>query len=127
MKKCETLSKMLCHSSNLRNDDCKLKGETRTHKLCTLCDNYAVEDMGHIVLQSPYFGVERNSMFEDIDNLGTQVSNALRDSPRDMLYTILGGPLEGITEEQEEKLRLITLRHVYHMYVRNTRIKIGVG
>ena len=44
-----------------------------------------------------------------------------------MLYTILGGPLEGITEEQEEKLRLITLRHVYHMYVRNTRIKIGVG
>ena len=66
-------------------------------------------------------------MFEDIDNLGTQVSNALRDSPRDMLYTILGGPLEGITEEQEEKLRLTTLRHVYHMYVRNTRIKIGVG
>ena len=87
VKKCETLSKMLCHSSNLRNDDCKLKGETRTHKLCTLCDNYAVEDVRHIVLQCPYFDVERNSMFEDIYNLGTQVSNALRDSPRDMLYT----------------------------------------
>ena len=127
MKKCETLSKMLCHSSNLRNDDCKLKGETRIHKLCTLCDNFEVEDMRHIVLQCPYFDIERNSLFENIYSLGMQVSNALRDSPRDILYTILGGPLEGIHEEQDEKLRLITLRHAYHIYIRNTRIKIGVG
>ena len=54
-KKCEIMSKILCHSSILKSDDLRLKSLTRMHRLCNLCDQHAVEDARHFILHCTYF------------------------------------------------------------------------
>ena len=64
---------------------------------------------------------------EELDPSDHVISNAVKESWRDILYTVLGGPLEGRDEYQEENLRLITLNYVHTVYTRISKIKKGVG
>ena len=66
-------------------------------------------------------------MMEEIDQSDDGLGNAVRESRRDMLYSILGGPLEGLNESQEEKLILITLNYVHKVYNLISKTKIRVG
>ena len=55
MKKCEILSKIVCHASLLRVDDFSLKDHLNTFKMCELCNDFEIKDARHIVLLCPFF------------------------------------------------------------------------
>ena len=54
-RKCEILSKILCHSSILKNDDLRLKSQTCIYRLCNLCDQHAAENAQHFIQHCAYF------------------------------------------------------------------------
>ena len=53
VKECETMVKLISHSSKLKSDDVRLKGLTPSHLTCIQCDMYQREDVYHIVMQCP--------------------------------------------------------------------------
>ena len=129
MRKCEVhvIVKIISHSSSLSDDDPKLKGYTRTHKLCKLCDRYEIEDARHLILHCPLFHKERNEMFNDIESTDYDMYTALNESNRDIVYVILGGALDVLNETQNDQFMLITLNYIYSIYMKNVRTKIGIG
>ena len=66
-------------------------------------------------------------MFNDISSVNIGVDNAIRDTGKDILHIILGYPIDGISDELMERIRLIVLNSVALMYIRNTSEKRGVG
>ena len=126
MRKCEVIMKIICHSSKLRADDLKLKDSTLTHRMCSLCDNFQEENARHLLLQCPYFHDDRNRMLVEIGKI-EGVGVALNESRLDVFHTILGGPVIGLNERQEEKLRRTTLNYVHQIYQTSSRHKAGIG
>ena len=127
IKKCEVLSKILCHSSILRSDDLKLKSQTSMNKLCTLCDQHAVEDARHFIMHCDYFQLDRDDMFNEIGRIDASIPRAIQDSRVDILYVLLGHPIENVDNILMEKIWLVALTYVYQMYVKNSKEKRGIG
>ena len=63
---CETMSRIICHASLLKKYDLSLKGSTMSHKTCTMCNLYCIEDIIHIISQCPYYHKERTEMYNEI-------------------------------------------------------------
>ena len=66
MKMCETMSKLLCHTSLLKRDDYRLKGLLMSNRTCINCDMYCIEDVMHILTQCPFYQEDRNEMYKEI-------------------------------------------------------------
>ena len=127
IKKCETLVKIVSHSSILRSDDLRLKNQTNVAKMCDLCNLFENEDARHMILHCTYFERERNEMFNEIDKLDANVNQAMRDSTTDILYTLLARPLVGLDHINMEKVWLVSLEYIYSMYQANAMRKRGIG
>ena len=104
MKKCEILSKIVCHASLLRVDDFSLKDQLNTFKMFDLCDNFEIEDARHIVLHCPFFQYERDLMFNEIQRYDAHILPALNGCNVDMLYILLGRNIHGLTDVQMEQI-----------------------
>ena len=125
--KCEIMTKILCHASILRDDDFRLKRQSRMQRMCTLCDQYAVEDARHFLLQCPFYQVERERMFFEISNVDISIDQAITDAGIDILYIVLGHSIEGVCDQFMEEIWIIILNCVTVMYLKNTQEKRGVG
>ena len=51
-------------------------------------------------------------MLYDISNVDRSIDNAVRDTGKDILHVILGYPIDGISEELMERIRIIVLNSV---------------
>ena len=61
MKRCELMVRILCHTTMLKGDDCRLRRATYAEKMCILCEIGGVEDAKHITMQchpKPYIGLK---------------------------------------------------------------------
>ena len=126
IKDCEILTKLICHSSMLRDDDVRYKNQLSTSRMCNLCDMYEVEDARHFILRCPYFTQIRNAMLREIEALN-EGNRAFFDDDVDMLYRLLGRPHGDINEVQTETSLLVILKSVSTMYKENMKQKKGVG
>ena len=52
---CETMIRLICHTSLLKRDDYRLKGSPMSNRTCMMCDMYRIEDIVHVILQCPHF------------------------------------------------------------------------
>ena len=78
-KKCETMSKIVCHASVLKTDDFRLKGLPMSNRTCIMCDMFCVEDILLIITKCPYYQKERDHMYEEIfKNCPNAMESALR-------------------------------------------------
>ena len=111
MKDCEILTKIISHSSMIRDDDFKYKNQLGTTRMCNLCDRFEIEDARHFILMCPYFAQERNTMLREIDSLSDRTQPFFDDNV-DMLYRLLGRPHDNVSEIQSEKISLVILHYV---------------
>ena len=51
IRMCETMAKLLSHASRLKCDDIRLKGLTHSHKACSECELFQIEDLFHVIMQ----------------------------------------------------------------------------
>ena len=124
MKDCEILSKI---ASMLRGDDFKYKNQTRTTRMCNLCDSFEIEDAQHIILVCPYFVQQRRIMLNEIDAVIDVPGPRFFDDNVDILYRLLGRPHGNVNEIQSETILPIIVRTIASMYRENMRQKKGIG
>ena len=124
---CETMAKILCHSSILKGDDFKLKRHFNYHKICVHCNQHEVEDARHFLIHCQFFQKERDEMFNEICRIDETISQSIRDSQIDMICIILGRSMENVDETVMEKIWRIALKYVYLMYRKNSNEKRGIG
>ena len=86
-----------------------------------------MEDVRHFILHCTYFQHDRDSMFNEICDIHESVRNAMHESRVDILYIVLGHPIENVDDVLMEKIHIVILSHVYQMYTKNSREKLGIG
>ena len=59
MRDCEILVKIISYASILKCDDFKYKHLPGTAQICSLCNDFAIEDARHLILECPYFDFEK--------------------------------------------------------------------
>ena len=69
MRRCEVMVRIICHTSLLKGDDCRLRRATFAAKMCTLCDVGGVEDARHVIMQCQFHTNARTEMFNEIVNV----------------------------------------------------------
>ena len=79
MKRCEILARIVCHATTLRGDDIRCKSQNGVEKMCNLCDQYENENARHLVLNCPYYQIERDKMLQDISEIDDGSGQLLAD------------------------------------------------
>ena len=80
-KMCETMGKLICHASRLKQDDYRLKGLSMSNRTCVLCDMYCIESIVHIVNQCPFYYDERKAMYDMIYKECPSAEKAFMNEP----------------------------------------------
>ena len=95
IRMCETMVRVVCHTSRLKCDDFRLKGATHSQVTCERCDLYAVEDIEHILMQCPSFDRDRMRMYDQLCMIDPGFMERCAEEPGEVLAWLLGKPIEG--------------------------------
>ena len=91
----ENLVKIVSRYSKLKADDYRLNGLSQSHKVCSRCDLYAIENIEHMLMQCPAYEEAQSEMYEEILRLIKQeYDDALTNHPEETLAWLLGGCIQ---------------------------------
>ena len=117
MRRCETMVRILCHTSLLKCDDVKLIGSTFSDRSCILCNNEGYEDIRHIIMQCPAQTELRRGMYNEIDRNIPGSSNLCS------FDVLLGNRIEGWDCNDMVPIWLITCTYIVRMYHKVLRFR----
>ena len=123
---CEVMIKIICRASRLKSDYFSLEGAHFSERSCTRCDNFAYEDVRHIILQCECNIVDRNELFRQINEMPNGVGKSILDRSDDFLSTLLGKFCPGIDKGsmfEFWKISCIFVSMVYWSVVNDGRIR----
>ena len=126
-KMCETMGKLICHASRLKQDDYRLKGLLMSNRTCVLCDMYCVESIVHIVNQCPFYQNERNEMYNMIYKECPNAENAFMSDPQIIPYYMLGRRIPNFDENEMVCLWYISGEFITMMYRKALSNRVGIG
>ena len=121
MKQCETMVKLISHSSALKGDDCRLKRLPFGSKMCIQCELGCIEDANHMILQCPKHEHLRVEMHNEI---GKHYTLAVGEFT---LEVMLGNYLNDKSFEEMLNLWFITSHYIYQMYLDTLLSRKGIG
>ena len=125
LKRCETMVRIVSHSSMLRMDDVRLKGSPIAERFCTSCDLAAPEDARHFIMECPKWQALRTGMFDCLTNINDGIGQAILATQCDILLVLLGRPVQGFSADQMIKFWYISATHISGMY--NERFERGLA
>ena len=125
MKCCEKMVRLVTRSSKLKVDDVRLKGSPIFAKFCNHCDNAALDDVRHLVLQCPEWQPIRNDMLYAIESIPDGSGQILLNSQCDLTLTLLGKPCADLTADQMDRIWETAAIHIAKMYDRKLKQDIG--
>ena len=119
------MGKIACHASLPKVDDIRLKGQPNSTRLCGLCDHAAVDDIKHLVLQCVRWQLERDTPFNEIDDIADGSGWRLHTLQSKFLKVLLGECIASFSNEQYARIWKISARRIASLYL--ARIRDGVG
>ena len=120
IKMCERMAALVCDTSKLKATDYRLKSKSFSNKVCTKCYLGIKESIHHVVMQCPFFGHDRISMYTDLEKLNNDVSNQILGNPQQLFYVLMGKQPDLTDFESMLDFWLILGRHISQMYGRAT-------
>ena len=123
---CETMSKIICHASLLKSDDVRLKGMPTSNKTCIMCDHYCIEDIRHILIQCPYYHVERSEMYEEIFIKCPNAKRIFEQNRENAIFFLLGREIPFLGEEEMYTLWCISGKMISKMYKKAVTDRLGI-
>ena len=123
MRMCETMGRIMCHASRLKCDDVRLKSLTPSHRMCSECDMYVVENIYHLVMQCPMHEVDRVLMYDALYNYDPQ----LRTPPEKILFWLLGMEINDTSEAYMLGFWNIAGNAICGMYRKICTGRTGIG
>ena len=127
VKQCEDLVKILSGASRLKCDDPRLKCASRVERMCEACDEYAIEDVKHVVMHCPFLNHIRNEMYDRINYLPNNMGQIILNNPDDILYTLLGKRCRDVDDLTFTSFIMITSECISNMYRTIVRNRQGIG
>ena len=120
---CENIAKIVCKTSRLKSGDFMLKGLPQTFRACSLCDNYVVENIEHIVMQCPNFEVDREAMFYELGNVNPTFGQKMAEHHSEVLYWMLGGQIDALSFEEMLEFWVTSGRSINCMYTSTVKAR----
>ena len=127
MRMSETMVKILCQSSQLNSDDFNLKGKPMTSVMCPNCDLGIVENIHHVVMQGPFNVQEKECMLNSISGIKDGSGIHALNSNTNILHVLLGGHIEGLSEEQMFNIWQMSGESIVKMYRKILSSRKGIG
>ena len=118
---CETMSRLMCHTSRLKDDDFRLARGSHSEKVCTACDLNVKELIKHLVMQCPESEELKADMFKEIIKYGNRFKVLSTNNHDQVFHWLMGKIIEGIEPHAMVQIRLIAGYYICKMY--NLRIK----
>ena len=78
---CETMARLVCHASQLKDDDPRYKGSSAIQKMCQECDLGITESVKHLVMQCPANERFRIEMFKEIRAIDENFDERCNQAP----------------------------------------------
>ena len=116
MRMCETIARIVCRASRLKCDDSRFKEAPASQKTCEMCDQYAVENIHHIIMQCPAYNSERVIMYELIERYCPAVTSLLKENPSMTFAWIMGREVPGVSALEQVTLLEIAGEAILIMY-----------
>ena len=117
MRRCETMVRILCHTSLLKSDDVKLIRSSFMARSCSMCENAAYEDIRHIVMQCSAQDRIRHVMYEQIILKVPEAANLCN------FGVLLGNAIEGWDCNEMLPIWLISCTYIVQMYYNVLRFR----
>ena len=127
VRMCEDMSKIICHASLLKRDDCRLKGLAMSDRTCTNCDAYCMEDILHIITQCPYYCKERVLMYDEIFKKCPNAKTIFDDESANIVNYLLGRKIPSLTDKEMLCLWCTSGNAIAMMYRRAIASRKGIG
>ena len=124
---CENMVKILCRASRFKCDDPSLKGSLASVKACELCDQYAPEDIRHILMQCPHFQDIRDKMMQDIYKIDPSIERMFVNKPRLVFPWLLGNTSDECGLDMMNAVLRISGHTINSMYKQVVGMRKGVG
>ena len=83
---------------------------------CTLCNNFEIEDVKHMVPQCKYHKDTRRTMFYEIDAITDVSGRYILEGSNDILATIMGKECPGIDAKSMLTFWKVACKYVSGMY-----------
>ena len=124
---CENMSKIVCHASQLKKDDYRLKGMSMSNKTCIQCDMFCVEDIVHVIFQCPFYNPERCRMYDEIYKICPNAKRLCENNVELFPYFLLGRRIPGMEENEMLWFWSISGVFVNTMYKKAISSRKGIG
>ena len=119
--------KLICNASQLKADDYLLEGANFSEKVCSKCDNFAIEDAKHIILQCDSTQVIRTRLFERVIKMPDDIGRLILERSDDILATMMGRFCPGIETPDMFNFWKLSCEYISKMYWHIVGDKKGVG
>ena len=127
VKMCESMSKIVCHTSLLKTDDYRLKGLPMSHRTCVKCDSFCIEDIFHIIMQCPGYHEERTTMYNKKLNECRKAKVVFEENCEHVVYYLLGRDIPTLDDDEMISVWRISGNMITQMYRKAIADRIGVG
>ena len=127
MNCCETMVKLVCRASRLKSDNYLFKNDPTKRPYCELCQNFALEDVEHLILHCPFFEKQRNEMFAQIEDVERMFNIKILLPTEDNLLLMLGKVPNTTPPEMAFEVLSIIAKNVHQMYMTTVKSREGVG
>ena len=124
---CETMSRIVCHTSLLKQDDFRLKGMPMSNRTCTLCDMFEIESIIHILSQCTHFYKERDEMYNEIYIRCPKTREVFTKNQGQITYYLLGKDIPELNDDEMVTVWIIAGKTICNMYRMTIKERSGIG
>ena len=124
---CETMAKLVCHASRLKEDDFRLIGSSHSDRVCTECDLNIIESIKHMVMECTSNEGLKADMLNEIAEYDRDFEQLCKDHPEQVFFWLMGKPISDLEPEIMNQIWIIAGYHICNMYNNRLRNRVGVG
>ena len=116
IRMCEILASIVCDTSLLKDTDYRIKNKPFGFKMCHRCELGILENARHLILQCPFYEIERADMFNEIESVNNTWRDKISNQGYDILHVLLGMQPENTTFDEMLQIWLTAGGHISKMY-----------
>ena len=100
---------------------------TPSHRTCTYCNQYLVEDLFHVVMQCPRNEMTRMTMINCITDIDEAIRTAFEGEPNEVFNWLVGKEIPTINRDLLHKMWLISGKSIDRIYSQICKDREGIG
>ena len=126
-KMCETVARIICHTSLLKDDDPRCRDGSNSLRNCAKCDLEIPETFRHLVMQCPGNERLKEIMFKEIAKVDMVLNERCMNNADQVFFLLLRKPIDGVNVDVMTGIWITAGYHLCNMYKSRIFHREGVG